>query len=214
MKLDACWFFSSWNLHIEFFLLFKTIFFMELDPADLCLWNVLSADFSSWNLLHADFGTCCMLIYVRGTCWVIIFFLFVKLVASCFFSVHKICILIFHLVKLILLMELVACWLLFFSSWNLLHAVFLFVKLVAWLLFLFVKHVHWFSPREPDYIHGTGCLLIFSMKLVAFCFFSSWNFFSSRMFFFMEIVACWFVFVELVECYFFVKRFVCWFLSS
>ena len=56
MKLLACWFFSSWNMYIDFF--------YRLNRYRLL--NLLRADFGLWNLIYLDIylrETCCMLFY-------------------------------------------------------------------------------------------------------------------------------------------------------
>ena len=74
------------------------------------------------------------------------------------------------------------------------------------LIFLFVKLVHWFSPRDIDFVSGScrllifvpgiGCVLFFVMNLVARWFFTSWNshidfILLVKLGLLMELVGCW-----------------------
>ena len=141
--------------------------------------------------------------FVNGTCWILIFVFRPLLRAnSCSwnllpvdFTLRKTCTLIFLLLKQILFIERVAYWFLcvkfvacwFFSSrnwfwsWNLLSAE--FVRFTCGLLsFLFVKFLYWF---------------FFSWNWI-----SSWNMLRSE-FFFVELVACWVLYVKLVACLFY-----------
>ena len=101
------------------------------------------------------------------------------------------------------------CWVLIFSSWNLYNdfsprGTDFFQETYdreayCMLIFLFVKFIHLFFPRETDFVHGTCAMLFFvrgacsvlifvhgtcSMLIFLFVkladwFFSSWNWFCS-----------------------------------
>jgi len=114
-------------------------------------------------------------------------------------------------------MEPAIFWFFFFSRTC---CVLIFVQENCYLfILLFVKLLHWFL-FITDFVNGTCCMQILSVELVAwwiflfkklfaFRFFSSWNFsvdYSPReTVLFVELVACRYLFVELV---------VRWFLST
>ena len=177
------------------------------------------------------YGTCCVLIFVRLNLFHV------------YFSLRKTYTFIFHHLKKIFFMKLVACWFLYvkfvacwffssrywFSSWNLLSADFCSCNLLHFDLF----------PHETDFVHGTcwelifvrgtGCVLIYVRGTCCLPIFApgAWCvliFFSSKLF------ACWFFLLakllklEFVACiilllepdvywFLFVKLVTCWFFS-
>ena len=141
--------------------------------------------------------------FVHGTFWAL------DLVCETY------CMLIFQPLKLVYLFFSISCW-------------FMFVKLVAWWVFLFVKLVHWYFSSWNWLIHRrccvlifcsrTSCMLIFVKRLVASWFsfpsetcaiifpifkliFLSLN--CSRDDFVHGTFGHWFLFMKLIACWFF-----------
>ena len=129
-----------------------------------------------------------------------------------------------------LFMKLVVCWLLFMKHvarwflylWNLYSKFFpretnftlgnsCVLKFCSWNMFRDafcsqnLSHVN-FSPRQADSIHGTCCVLIFvrtNFCVLIFLIVKLVHCFSPReIVLFMELVACWFFFLILVDLFF------------
>jgi len=153
-----------------------------------------------------------LVLFVKlGACWFFLLgiycaLIFLKLV-HIDSSLREACTFIFLLVKLILFTELVVCW-------------FLFVKLVACRFSLRETCTLIFSPYETDFAQGTSCVLIFCLWNFLHIDFSHCEaltliFLHVKLVLFMELSACWFLFIELgVSSIFLFVKLVHWFLSS
>jgi len=99
----ACWFFVHETCCMCIFLFVKLVNWFVFLRNWVYLWRFLHTNFCSWKLLSVDFFCPWHFFHVD-------------------LSLCETCTLIFLPVKLILLIELVACW--FFFSWNLLYGFF------------------------------------------------------------------------------------------
>ena len=127
------------------FLFVNVYIYFSTSESDCFHRNLLHTNFCSWNLLLTDFFFC-----VPET-----FCMFISTLLK--FT------LIFLLVKLILFMELAACWV-------------LFVKLITFCLFSLWSFKIDFSPLETDSVHVTWYVVILVRGTYCVPIFGLWNF--------------------------------------